>query len=65
MNCFIPAVILVMLRVSIDIILVVYSMLDVYFRLHGDESSFFMPDDMELSVRTLRWIVMKYVNIAR
>jgi hypothetical protein len=32
-------------------------MLDVYYRLHGDESVFFVPDDMEISVRTLRWVI--------
>jgi len=32
-------------------------MLDVYHRLHGDEGSFFVPDDMEISLRTLAWIL--------
>ena len=37
-------------------------MLDVYYRLHGDGSSFFLPDDMEISARTLRWILQKAKN---
>lgn len=32
-------------------------MLDVYHRLHGQNSSFFIPDDMEISLRNLRWIL--------
>jgi hypothetical protein len=35
------------------------SMLDVHFRLHGEESSFLVPDDMEISLRTLTWIINK------
>lgn len=34
-------------------------MLDIYHRLHNDESHFFVPNDMEISVRTLRWIINK------
>lgn len=34
-------------------------LLDVHYRLHGDEYSFFIPNDMEISVRTLRWILTK------
>jgi len=34
-------------------------MLDVYHRLHGDEGQFFIPNDMEISIRTLRHILAK------
>jgi len=34
-------------------------MLDLHRRLHGDEGSFFIPQDFEISVRTLRWIITK------
>lgn len=34
-------------------------MLDVFFRLHGDEESFFMPHDLELSNQELSYIVKK------
>ncbi len=32
-------------------------MLDVYHRLHGADSDFFVPEDFEVSVRNLRWIL--------
>ena len=34
-------------------------MLDVYHRLHSDEGTFFVPNDLELSVRTLKYILAK------
>jgi hypothetical protein len=34
-------------------------MLDVYHRLHSDEGRFFVPNDLELSVRTLKYILGK------
>lgn len=34
-------------------------MLDVYHRLHSDEGTFFVPNDLELSVRTLKHILAK------
>jgi hypothetical protein len=36
-----------------------HRLLDVHYRLHGEEHSFFIPNDMEISVRTLRWILTK------
>jgi len=33
--------------------------LDVHRRLHGSASSFFLPHDFEVSVRELRWILLK------
>ncbi len=34
-------------------------MLDLHHRLHGDEGCFFIPQDFEISLRTLRWIITK------
>jgi hypothetical protein len=34
-------------------------MLDVYYRLNGDESKFFLPHDMEISLRVLRYILAR------
>jgi hypothetical protein len=34
-------------------------MLDVYDRVHGDEGAFFIPEDREISLTTLRFIVAK------
>lgn len=33
--------------------------LDLYSRIHGDDGNFFIPQDFELSLRTLRWIITK------
>ncbi len=32
-------------------------MLDVYHRLHGADADFFVPEDLEISLRNLRWIL--------
>lgn len=34
-------------------------LLDIYDRLHGDEGAFFIPEDREISLTTLRFIVAK------
>lgn len=34
-------------------------MLDVYWRLHGDEDNFFLPYDLEVSNQELNYIVKK------
>jgi len=33
--------------------------LDIHNRIHGDDGNFFIPQDFELSLRTLRWILTK------
>ena len=34
-------------------------MLDIFWRLHGDEDFFFVPYDLEMSNQELSWIIKK------